>query len=178
MKPFRFSPIKNKTELFEAITYVHFESFKLLKKNLRCILPVSGNIGIFCHYEDEFERLVEIRKELTDLNDHWNQKYFRLYQPIVISAKDYIPETTYTCLYIRKPETTNIHVGDVDFYLEPNRYKKLKDSLLSGKHIKGVKIFERPDLDLIRLSDPEIDVSVFVGTNQMFKIVKNIQKKD
>ena len=62
MKSFRFSPIKNKKELFEAIIYLHFESFRLLKQNLGYILPVSGNVGIFCHYEDEFERLIEIRK--------------------------------------------------------------------------------------------------------------------
>jgi len=172
MRPFRFSPIKNKTQLFKAIEYLHFESCKLLQKNLGYFLPVSGNIGIFCHYEDEFERLIKIRKELTDLNNNWNQKYFHLHKPIVIPAKSDTPEAVYTHLYIRKPEASNPHVGDVDFYLEPNKYKELKQSLLSGKVMKGVTIFERPDLDLIRLYDPDIDVSVFVGTYQMSKVAK------
>lgn len=79
MKPFRFSPIKDKTQLFKAIKYTHFESYKLCKKNLGHFLPVAGNIGVFCHFEDEFDRLIKIRKELTDMNDNWNQKYFRLH---------------------------------------------------------------------------------------------------
>jgi len=172
MKLFRFSPIKNKKELFEVIIYLHFESFRLLRQNLGYILPVSGNVGIFCHYEDEFERLIEIRKELTDLHDNWNQKYFRLYKPTIISAKGNIPEATYTHLYIRKPEAAHPNVGDIDFYLEPKKYGELKESLLSGKVIKGVRIFERPDLDLIRLSDPKSDVSVFVGMYQMSKVAR------
>lgn len=171
MNTFRFSPIKNKEELFETITYVHFAAHKLLKQTLGFLLPVSGNVGIFCHFEDEFKRLIEIRNELTDLNDNWNQKYFRLYNPIVIPAKANIPETTYTCLYIRKPEAAHTNVGDVDFYLEPKKYKELKEPLLSGKIIEGVSIFNRPDLDLIRLSNPEIDVSAFVGMYQMEKLI-------
>jgi len=174
MNTYRFSPIKYKSELFEAITYLHFASHKLLKQTLGYLLPVSGNVGVFCHFEDEFKRLIEIRNELTDLNDNWNQKYFRLYNPIVIPAKEDIPETKYTCLYIRKPEAIHTNVGDVDFYLEPSKYKKLKESLRAGKVIEGVSIFDRPDLDLIRLSNPEIDVSVFVGSYRMSKILKNI----
>ncbi|MEK7078487.1 MAG: hypothetical protein AAB929_00305 [Patescibacteria group bacterium] len=172
MKPFRFSPIKNKGELFETITYLHFESFKLLRQNLGYILPVSGNVGVFCHFEDEFERLIEIRKELTDIKNNWNQKYFRLHKPIVIPAEHNIPGTKYTHLYIRRPEASHPHVGDIDFYLEPNKYKALKESLLSGKEINGVKIFERPDLDLVRLFDSKSDVSVFVGMYQMSKVAK------
>lgn len=175
MKPFRFSPIKNKTELFETITYLHFESFKLLRQNLGYILPVSGNVGIFCHFEDEFERLIEVRKELTDIKNNWNQKYFRLHKPIVIPAEHNIPETKYIHLYIRKPEASHPHVGDIDFYLEPNKYKALKESLLSGKEINGVKIFERPDLDLVRLFDSNSDVSVFVGMYQMSKVATYTQ---
>ena len=172
MKIFRFSPIKDKSELFKAIEYIHFECHRLCKQNLGYLLPVAGNIGVFCHYGDEFEQLIKIRKELTDLSDNWNEKYFRLYKSIVIPAKDDIPETTYTYLYIRKPDPNNSHVGDVDFYLEPDKYKELKESLLSGKIIKGVKIFERSDLDLVRLHDPNSDVSAFVGKKTMLQNVK------
>lgn len=172
MKLFRFSQIKNKTQLFKATEYIHFECHRLCKQNLGYLLPVSGNVGVFCHYEDEYEYLTKIRKELTDLSDNWNQKYFRLYKPIVIPAKNGIPETTYTYLYIRKPDPNNLHVGDVDFYLGPNKYKELKQSLLSGKVIKGVKIFERPDLDLIRLYDEDIDVTSYIGKKTMTENVR------
>lgn len=178
MKPFRFSPIKNVTQLFEAIKYIHFESYRLCKQNLGYFLPVAGNIGVFCHDEDEFERLIKIRKELTDLSDNWNQKYFRLFKPIVFPAKNDIPETTYTYLYIRKPDSSHYHVGDMDFYLEPSKYKELKRSLLSGKVIKGVKIFRRPDLDLIELSDSESDVCAFVGQKTMAENVREKTKEE
>ena len=173
MKPYRFSPMKSKKELFEAIKYIHFACHRLCKQNLGYLLPVSGNIGVFCHYEDEFERLIKTRKELTDINDNWNQKYFRLHKPIIIPAKDDKPNTTYSYLYIRKPEVGHPNLGDVDFYLEPKKYKQLKQSVLSGKITKGIKLFERPDLDLLRLYDPESDVSAFVGSYQMSKVAKS-----
>lgn len=115
MKPFRLSPIKSKAQLFEAIRYIHFESYRLCKQNLGYFLPVAGNVGVFCHYDEEYERLTKIRKELTDLTDNWNQKYFRLYEVIIIPAKNSIPETTYTYLYIRKPDPEHTHVGDCRF---------------------------------------------------------------
>jgi len=167
MKPFRFSPIKNEDKLLEAIKHIHFESFKLCKQKLGFILPVAGNIGIFCHFKDEFEFLTKIREKWTDLSDNWNKKYFRLYKPIVIAAKNDVPETTYTYFYIRKPDVEHDQVGDLDFYMEPDRYKKLKQSLFSGKKIGGVKILDRPDLDLIQVDDPSIDVMAFVGQKTM-----------
>lgn len=77
MQAFRFSPIKTKDELFEALEYIHFQSFRLCKENLGRILPVAGNIGVFCHFQDEFEYLTNVRKEMTDVNWSWNQKYHR-----------------------------------------------------------------------------------------------------
>ena len=115
-----------------------------------------------------------MRKELTDLSDNWNEKYFRLHKPIVIPARNDIPETTYTYLYIRKPDPSHPHIGDVDFYMEPDKYKELKESLLSGTVIQGVKIFERPDLDLIRFYNPGSDVSAFIGQKTM---VENVKKQ-
>jgi hypothetical protein len=167
VESFRFSPIENRDQLFEAIEYIHFKCHKLCKHNLGYLLPVAGNIGVFCHYDDEFERLIGIRKELTDLNDNWNQKYFRLYEPIFIPAKDDIPETTYTYLYIRKPDTSHPDVGDVDFCLEPEKYMALKQDLLSGRVMRGVEVFKRPELDLIKLYDPDYDVGSFVGKKTM-----------
>lgn len=164
---FRFSPIEDKAQLMGAIEYIHFECFRLLKHNLGYILPVAGNIGVFCHYEDEFERLLKIRKELTDISDNWNQKYYRLYKPIIIPARNGVPETTYTHLYIRKPDAIHPEVGDADFYMEPDRYNALKQTLLSGKVIKGVEIFNRPDLDLIKVYDPDYDAGSFIGSKTM-----------
>ena len=173
MQSYRFSPIKSEKELFEAINHIHFIGHSMLKQILGYLLPVAGNIGVFCHYEDEFKFLTEIRKELTDIDDNWNQKYFRLFKPIIIPAKDDIHETTYTYLYVRRPEVEHPHVGDVDFYLEPEKYKELKQAVKSGKISKGIKGFERPDLDLLRLYDTDTDVSAFIGSYQMSDVTKN-----
>ncbi len=64
------------------------------------------------------------------------------------------------------------HVGDVDFYLEPEQYDELKQSLLSGKQIKGARVFPRNDLDMVELYDPNIDVLSYVSTNKMSEKVR------
>lgn len=169
MRPRLFNPINDMSQLFKTIEYIHVECHVLCKKNLGYLLPVAGNIGVFCHFEDEFIRLTKIREELTEANNNWNKKYFKLHTPISIPSKNGIPATTYTYLYIRKPDDKTPHIGDVDFYMEPNKFSALKQSLLEGKTMEGVSIFNRPDLDLIRLSDPEINVSSFIGKKTMIE---------
>ncbi len=171
MKPYKFSPIKNINQLLEAIKYTHLKCFELCKKNYGKYLPVAGNIGIFCHYDEEYQFLTKLRQEFTQESDNWNKKYYRLYEPIVIPGCDDIPGAVYTYLYIRKPDQHE-EVGDIDFVLDEKEYDELKNSLLRGKEIKGVKIFDRPELDLIRLSDPNINVLSFIGTKGMTDNVK------
>jgi len=128
-------------------------------------------MGVFCHYDDEYEFLARLRKELTETSDSVNQKYFRLHKPIVIPPKGDVPETTYTHLYIRRPDPYRHHVGDIDFYLESEEYKKLKNTMLAGKKIEGAREFERPDLDMIELYDPDTDALAYVSTAKMSKAV-------
>jgi hypothetical protein len=135
-------------------------------------LPNAGNIGIFCHYDDEYEELIKIRKELTESSDNVNQKYYKLHEPIVIPAKDDVPETTYTYLYIRRPDPYRYQVGDVDFYLEPEKYNKLKHAMLNGKKVKGARVFDRPDLDMIELFDPDVDALGYISTAKMSATVR------
>lgn len=167
MKLYRFSPIKTKEDLFEAIKHVHFECYKLCKQSFAYYLPNAGNMGIFCHYEDEYDNLIKIRKELTEESDNVNQKYFRLHSPIVISERGDIPETTYTYLYIRKPDPYRFHVGDVDFFLENEKYNNLKQSMIEGNKLTGARIFDRPDLNMIELYDPDVDALAYVSTETM-----------
>lgn len=167
MKLYRFSPIQNKDELLEAIKYVHVACNNLCKQSFDEYLPNAGNLGIFCHYDDEYDRLVTLRKEMTEESDNINQKYFRLHKPITIPAQGDIPETTYTHLYIRKPDPYRHHVGDVDFYLEPDEYKELKQAMQNGKVVKGARIFPRQDLDMIELYDPDVDACGYVSTEKM-----------
>jgi hypothetical protein len=171
MESYRFSPIENKERLLEAIEYTHFKCFELCKKVLGRYLPVAGNIGIFCHYDDEYKFLTELREQLTEKTDNWNQKYYRLHKPIKIPAHEDVPDTVYTYLYIRRPDQHR-EVGDVDFVLNNKEYRELKNTLLKGIEIKGMKIFDRPGLDLIGLFDPDIDTLSFIGTKNMAENVK------
>ncbi|MFH1398694.1 MAG: hypothetical protein ABIG95_01115 [Candidatus Woesearchaeota archaeon] len=119
MKLYTFSPIKNEKQLMEAITYIHFACHKLCKQSFDKYLPNAGNTGVFCHYNDEYERLIKIREKLAEPSDNPKQKYFKLHNPIVIPKKGEVPETTYNYLYIRKPDPYRHHVGGVDSILNP-----------------------------------------------------------
>ena len=172
MKLYRFSPIKNQDELLEAIKHIHFACFELCKQSFGKYLPVAGNMGVFCHYDDEYKFLTELRKKLTGESDNVNQKYFRLHKPLTISVHGDVPETTYTFLYIRKPDPYRFHVGDVDFVLEEDKYQELKKSLQGGTVIKGARVFERPDLDMVELYDPDVDALGYVSPREMTEKVR------
>lgn len=172
MKLYRFSPIKDQAQLMAAIEHIHFACYELCKQSFGEYLPNAGNMGVFCHYEDEYEQLFAIRKELTEPSDDPNQKYFKLHSPIIIAAKKDVPETTYTHLYIRKPDPYRHHVGDVDFYLEPEQYTQLKQSLLNGKIVPCARVFPRNDLDMIELYNPDVDALGYVSTNTMTEKVR------
>lgn len=172
MTLYRFSPIRNKDELLKAIAHIHFSCHKLCKQVFGKYLPTAGNIGVFCHYDDEYEFLNNVHKELTNTSDNWNQKYFCLYSPIIIPLTGDIPETTYTYLYVRKPATSHPQVGDLDFYMEPEQHVHLKQSLRGGRRMKGVSILDRSDLDLIEVSDPDIDAVAYIGAKTMAENVK------
>lgn len=172
MKLYRFSPIKSEKELLEAIEHTHLECHKLCKISFGKYLPIAENVGVFCHYDDEYEYLTKLRKRLTIDSDNFNQKYFRLRKPIVIPKNRDIPETVYKYLYIRKPDPYRHHVGDIDFYLELEKYKKLKTEMLKGKKVNGARVFNRPDLDMIELHDPDVDVLGYVSTEYMTELVR------
>ena len=164
MNPFRFSPIHDTTQLMKAITHIHAACHALCKQTMGKYLPVAGNIGVFCHFEDEYAFLKKLQAELTDLTKSVYGKYFWLHEPIIIPSKDSIPGASYRYLYIRKPDPSKPQVGDVDFYLEPVKHAALKQSLLDGKLIKGARILpNRPELDFIELYDPDIDAWGYVG---------------
>ena len=167
MKLYRFSPIKDKAQMMRAIKHIHFACHALCKQSTGKYLPTAGNVGVFCHYNDEYAFLTKLREELTDSTDRVYGKYFRLHEPIVIPAKGDIPKTTYSYLYSRKPDPNKYQVGDIDFYLEPEKYAQLKQSLLDGKIIKGARVLlNRPDLDLIELYDSETDAFGYIGNKK------------
>jgi histidine triad (HIT) family protein len=171
-KPYRFSPIKRKDEMMEAIKYLHIQSYKMCKTTFDRYLDISGNIGIFCHYDEEYNFLKTIQAEMCYPSEDKNTKYFELREPIVFEEENSIPRTTYTHLYIRKPDIYRSQVGDIDFYLPEQEYQKLKQEMLDGKVMKDARIFPRPDLDMIELFNPDIDVLTYVSTLKMSEKVR------
>ncbi len=172
MKLYRFSPIISLEELLEAWRHIHEESYKLCMNSFDQYLDNSGNLGIFCHYDDEYDRLVKIRETLTEPSDNPNQKYFRLHEPIIYKASESAPAWIYTHLYIRKPDPYRHHVGDLDFYLPPSDYQKLKQEFTKWKSLPWSRLFPRTDLDMIELYDPDSDVLAYVSTNMMSERVR------
>lgn len=164
MQLYRYSPIQNKEQLLEAIHHIHYTSYKLCFTVMGKYLSSNGNIGVFCHYEDEYEKLIALRKETTDgTSDNPNQKYFPLSEPIVIPAKDDMPKTTYTHLYIRKPDPYRHHVGDIDFSLDDSYYQQIKEKVKQGKY-PWARIFPATNIDMIELYHPDSDVLAYIST--------------
>lgn len=172
MKLYRFSPVKSETELREAIRHIHIECFKLCKAALGEYLPVAGNVGFFCHYDDEYNELTKLREKLTQPSDDPKQKYYKLHEPIVIPAESDIPGAVYTHLYIRKPDIYRAQVGDIDFVIEAERYASLKRSLEQGKEIPCARVFPRADLDMIELYHPDSDALGYVSVHDMTQKVR------
>lgn len=172
MKLYRFSPILSLEELLEAGRYIHEECHTLSMKSFGRYLDNSGNLGIFCHYDDEYRELIEIRKSLTEPSDNPNQKYFKLHEPILYQASESAPSQVYTHLYIRKPDPYRHHVGDLDFFLPQEAYNALKKEFEKGNPLPFARIFPRTDLDMIELYDPDSDVLAYVSTNMMTERVK------
>jgi len=156
--------INNKKKLFGTISHIHSACHKLCMQSMGRYLPAAGNVGVFCHFADEYLYLKKLQSELTDLSKSVYGKYFLLHEPIVIPSNNDIPEATYKYLYIRKPDPNKPQVGDIDFYLEPEKYIQLKKSLVDGKIIKGVRTLPyRPDLDLVELYNDNFDVLAYIG---------------
>lgn len=177
MKLYRFSPITSESQLIEAIKHIHYKSYKLCENAFGKSLPNAGNLAVFCHYDDEYEKLLAIRNKLTKYCSNPKQKYYEFIEPIVIDSIGNIPITKYTHIYIRKPDPYRHHVGDIDFYIPVDNYTDIKEYLQSGNTIKGARIFPRDDLDMIELYNPDIDVLAYLSANNMTEKV-HIKLKD
>jgi len=166
MKLYRFSPIKNENELLDAVRHVHRHCMKLCIASFGKYLPVAGNVGIFCHYPQEYVYLTGIRDALTEPAEVPGLKYYTLKTPIVCATEGVLPEATYTHLYIRTPDIYRAQVGCIDFVMKPEAYEKAREILEQGSVIPGARIFPRADLDMIELYDPEMDALGYASTQE------------
>lgn len=162
MKLYRFSPITSEDQLHQAIRYLHKACHQLCYDTFGRYLPVSGNVGIFAHYPDEFDYLMSVRQQLTDNATHYKDKYFLLHEPIVINEKDGVPGATYKLLYIRRVDPYRSQVGDIDFVLPSEQHQEYKQALNGDTFVNGARLFGRTEENMIELWNPDIDAAAYV----------------
>lgn len=172
MKLYRFSPFTSQESLMECIQYLQEACHELCYKRFGEYLPVSSNVGVFCHYPDEFVYLTKLREALTDNGLHYNNKYFKLHEPIHIAAKNGIPAAIYKYLYIRKPDPYRAQVGDIDFVLEPARHQALAATLDTDEFRNDARMFGRIEENMIELWNPDYDIAAYIVTEGMDRKVK------
>ena len=173
MEVYKTTRIQNNSQLIETIKHIHFACHKLCKQSLGEYLVSSGNMGVFSQSKDEYKNFTRIREELTEPASNPDQKYYRLYEPIVISAEGNTPVSIYTHLYIRKPDSTPYgkYLGDVDFVLDEAEYLELKNSVINAK-IKDAEMYDRPGWDTIQITDPAINAVAYVSTKEFAEKVR------
>ncbi len=167
MKLYRFSPVTTQDELVTAIRHIHLGCHKLCKEAFGTYLPVAGNVGVFSHYDDEYQQLVNIQQFVTTQENPFNGKYFKLLTPIEVGASGDVPSATYTHIYIRKPDPYRHHVGDIDFYLEKEKYKSLYEQIQRGKKVTSARIYPADTHNMIELYNPDSDVLGYVNYKTM-----------
>jgi hypothetical protein len=65
-----------------------------------------------------------------------------------------------------------VWVGWCGFVGDDGKYLEIKKSLENGAEINGAKVFNRPDLDMVELSDPDIDALAYISTRAMTEKVR------
>lgn len=125
-------------------------------------LPVSGNVGIFTHYEEEYDYLLSVRDNLVEPGINYKQKYFKLKNPITIDVQNDVPAATYSLLYIRQPDPYRAQVGDIDFVLSQPEHESFASALALDKFHSGARLFHRPEENMIELYNPDIDALAYI----------------
>lgn len=157
MKLYRFSPIKTKEELLQAIAHVAKQSNKLCEKITGQRLPITY-LTIFAHYRDEYEQLLKIASNLGEISDANNGIAVKLKVPIETAGQTVIK------LRIRKPDPYRTQVGCNDF--DPGDYQAFKEKYLAANP-NNLRVIQRPEYEMIEFYDPDFDVfSYVVGDKQ------------
>lgn len=164
----------NTEKLILLIRQLHIEANKLCKDKFGKYFLNAGNVGIFCQSDEAYEKLTALRKGITEESDNPNQKYFKLNSPMVIEGIEDIPATTYTHLYIRKPDPTPYgkFIGDIDFYTDSQELNEIKDVVKYGS-ISGAEIYTQAGVgDMIQLSSPEFKTVAYISIKEMTESVR------
>lgn len=161
MRLYRFSPILSYKGLTETVSYLDSAAQELSKKVYAEQLPIAGNIGIFTHYQEEYDYLINLSRDLTYQDIHFNNKYFKLRESICVDNR------VYDFLYIRKPDPYRAQVGDVDFVLREPEFSDLKLNLEQANNFTYIRTLKRTDVDMLEMYHPDSDVLAYIVPNTM-----------
>jgi hypothetical protein len=148
---YRFSPISNKDELFDAVDYVAERALLLSQKAIGQELPISY-LTIFAHYETEYDELVGMVRELGELSEANNGVKVLLNEKIANRGQ------SIGQLRIRRPDPYRTQVGHCDFSVQ--NYTDFRQTNLANN--KNLRLIERPDYEMIEFFDPDFDVFAYV----------------
>lgn len=152
MRLYRFSPIKTKEELLQAVTYVAQQSNKLCEKITSKSLPVTY-LTICAHYPDEYEQLVKVASTLGEVVEANNGIAIMPKEPIKTASQ------TISKLRIRKPDPYRTQVGCNDF--DAGDYQEFKEKYLVANP-NNLRVIQRPEYEMIEFYDPDFDVFSYV----------------
>lgn len=157
MKLYRFSPIRNKKKLNEAVKYVATQNTKLCKKIIGKPLPITS-LTIFAHYHAEYEEIVEILSKIGKYYNENNGIRVTLHNPIKVGRN------TITHLRIRRPDPYRMHVGCSDLNIK--NYSSFKKKYLDNKS-KNLRLIVRSEYEMIEFFDPDFDILAYVVSNKI-----------
>ena len=163
--------MQQENQVVEIIRRLHEECMEIVKETMGDYLPVAGNIAIFCQSDEEHQKLSLLANEMVQPNDNPNQKYFKLWQPIIIPENNGAPESIYEYLYIRQPSGDSPERGDIDFVLSPDKYEDFKQQIESGK-VKNASIYNRPGWDMVEIRQPGATSLPYITTQEMAEKVR------
>lgn len=152
MQTFRFSPIKNKVQLIEAIKYTACKTSELCERITGETFPIES-LTIFSHFYVEYKNLSEILLEIGTLINENNGPRVALHEPIEVNGNTIIH------LRIRKPDEERPQVGCNDFEIKD--YESFKAKYLS-QHPQNLRCIVRADYEMIEFFDPSYDVLAYV----------------
>lgn len=146
MKLYRFSPIKSEKQLMKAVKYVVSSNRKLCRKITGKEFPISS-LTIFSHYDDEYEKLIQIMQKIGKYYNENNGLRFVLSKPIKVGKNSIMH------LRIRKPDPYRMHVGCSDFDTDYDEFKRK----FSGNGLRLIA-----GREMIEFFDPDYDTLAYV----------------
>ena len=158
-------------QLYERIRHIYQQCSLLVKESLGTVPPTAGNVAIFCQSAEDYAAYSKIAEQLVKPSGNPAQKYFELFEPIVIDDTDDLPGTTLTWLYIRKPSPDSPESGDVDYTMDEAAYNQLKARVERGE-VKDASIYIRPGWDMVEFRSSRFDGLPYVATLPMQEKVR------